>query len=160
MPGATARSRTNPGDDPNTPYADEGDHWEMQATDGLNTRIWSATRSPYWVLASRLVRLAFAGAGDALRAARGVSVRVPASSTIRASRLRLRGAGRVRFSGRLRTAGEAVPRRGLLVILQGRERGRWRTFEDVRTDHSGRWRASYRFRGIRGTFPIRARLRK
>ena len=88
---------------------------------------------------SRTYRLVFSGAGGALGAARGVSVRVPASSTIHASRTRLSGRTRVRFSGRLRTRGQRIPGRGLVLVLQGRERGRWRTFEDTRTNGKGRW---------------------
>ena len=75
---------------------------------------------------SRAFRLVFGGAPGALATARGLSVRVPASSTIKASRTRL-SAGRVRFSGRLRGRGVPVPR-GLVVVLQGREGGKWRTF--------------------------------
>ena len=93
------------------------------------------------------------------RAARGVSVRVPASSTIHASRTRL-GGGRVRFSGRLRTRGQRIPGRGLVLVLQGRERGKWRTFEDTRTNRKGRWHVSYRFSGRPGSYPIRVRIRK
>jgi hypothetical protein len=73
---------------------------------------------------SRTLRFAFAGGGGALGSTRGISYRVPASSTIHASRTRLSGSGRVRFSGRLRTRGQPVPARGLLLVLQGRERGR------------------------------------
>ncbi len=108
---------------------------------------------------SRTYRLVFAGSGGALATARGVSVRVPASSTIHASRRRL-GAGRVLFSGRLRTRGQRIPGRGLVLVLQGRESGQWRTFEDTRTTRKGRWRVSYRFSGRPGTYPIRVRIRK
>jgi len=76
-----------------------------------------------------------------------VSVRVPASSTIHASRTRLSGPGRVRFSGRLRNRGQRVPARGLVLVLQGREQGRWRTFDDTRTNARWRWHATYRFSG-------------
>jgi hypothetical protein len=109
---------------------------------------------------SRTYRVVFNGAGGALGAARGVSVRVPASSTIRASRTRLFGAARVRFHGRLRTRGQRIPGRGLVLVLQGRERGRWRTFEDTRTDRKGRWHVAYVFSGRPGRYPIRVRIRK
>ena len=109
---------------------------------------------------SRTYRLVFAGAGGALGAARGVSVRVPASSTIRASRTRLSGPARVRFSGRLRNRGQRIPGRGLVLVLQGREGGKWRTFEDTRTNRKGRWRVSYRFSGRPGRYPIRVRIRR
>jgi hypothetical protein len=87
---------------------------------------------------SRTYRLVFNGAGGALGIARRVSVRVPASSTIHASRTRVSGRTRVRFRGRMRTRGERLPGRGLVLVLQGREKGRWRTFEDTRTNHTGR----------------------
>jgi hypothetical protein len=103
---------------------------------------------------TRRIVLSFPGAGEALPAQRGLKLAVPASSTIRASRRRLDGAGRVRFSGRVRRGG-----RGLIVVLQGHERGRWRTFTDARTGKGGRWQASYRFSGIAGSYPIRARIR-
>ena len=99
---------------------------------------------------SRTYRLVFSGAGGALGASRGVSVRVPASSTIRASRTRVSGRTRVRFSGRLRTRGQRIPGRGLVLVLQGRERGRWRTFEDARTNRNGSWQVSYTFSGRPG----------
>jgi hypothetical protein len=109
---------------------------------------------------SRTIGLRFDGRGDVLRAARGVGVRVPAASTIHASRRFLAGPGRVRFSGRMRTGGRRIPDRGLVVILQGREDGRWRTFADTRTNRRGRWQASYRFRGVPGSYPVRARIRR
>ena len=109
---------------------------------------------------SRTYRLVFNGAGGALGVARGVSVRVPASSTIRASRRRVSGRTRVRFSGRLRNLGQRIPGRGLVLILQGREGGRWSTFEDTRTNRSGRWQVSYTFSGRPGRYPIRVRIRR
>ena len=109
---------------------------------------------------SRTYRLVFNGAGGALGVARGVSVRVPASSTIRASRTRVSGRTRVHFSGRLRNRGQRIPGRGLLLVLQGREGGRWRTFEDTRTNRKGSWRASYTFSGRSGRYPIRVRIRR
>ena len=109
---------------------------------------------------SRNYRLVFAGAGTGLGAARGVSVRVPASSTIRASRKRLSGPARVRFSGHLRSRGQRIPGRGLLLVLQGREGGQWRTFEDTRTNRKGRWHVSYGFSGRPGRYPIRVRIRR
>jgi hypothetical protein len=107
---------------------------------------------------SRAYRVVFGGAAGALATARGLSVRVPASSTIHASRTRLPG-GRVRFSGHLRSRGQSVPR-GLVVVLQGREGGKWRTFEDARTHNKGRWHMSYRFSGRPGSYPIRLRIRR
>jgi hypothetical protein len=107
---------------------------------------------------SRAYRVVFGGAPGALATARGLSIRVPASSTINASRTRLSG-GRVRFSGRLRGRGLPVPR-GLVIVLQGREGGKWRTFEDARTHRKGRWHVSYHFSGRPGSYPIRVRIRR
>jgi hypothetical protein len=66
----------------------------------------------------------------------------------------------VRFSGRLRTRGQRIPARGLVLVLQGRERGRWRTFDDTRTSRKGRWRTSYTFSGRPGRYPVRVRIRR
>jgi hypothetical protein len=49
---------------------------------------------------------------------------------------------------------------GLVVVLQGHEDGRWRTFADTRTRRRGKWRASYRFSGRPGRYPIRVRIRR
>ena len=94
------------------------------------------------------------------RSARGVSIRVPASSTIRASRTRLSGAARIRFSGRLRNRGQRIPGRGVVLILQGFDNGRWRTFADTRTNRLGRWRVSYPSAARPGSYPVRVRIRK
>jgi hypothetical protein len=51
-------------------------------------------------------------------------------------------------------------RRGLIVVLQGRDRGKWRTFADVRAGAGGRWAARYRFSGRTGTYAVRAKIRK
>jgi hypothetical protein len=109
---------------------------------------------------SRVLRLAFDGGGGALRTARAVSLRVPATTTIAPSRRSVAGAGRVRFRGTVARRGEAIPSGGLTILLQGRQAGSWRTFKAARTDRRGRWRASYRFSGRRGTFAIRAYVRR
>ncbi|MET0816971.1 MAG: hypothetical protein ABWZ67_05425 [Solirubrobacteraceae bacterium] len=105
---------------------------------------------------ARSAILAFPGAVGGMPAARRLMLAVPASSWLRASRLRLSGAGRVRFSGRVRGGAG----RNLVVVLQGQEGGRWRTFADTRTRRGGRWHASYRFSGLPGSYPIRARIRR
>jgi hypothetical protein len=109
---------------------------------------------------SRVLRFVFPGAGDALRSARGLGLRVRASSTIHASRTRLSGGGLVRFTGTIRHAGQPLPRTGLVVVLQGHVRGGWQTFADTRTDARGHWRARYRFVGRPGSYPIRVRIRR
>jgi hypothetical protein len=104
---------------------------------------------------ARTARIRSAAAGGALAAERALRLRVPASSTIRASRRHLTGAGHVRFRGRVRDAGA-----NLVVVLQGRERGRWRTFADTRTRAGGRWHVGYDFSGRPGSYPIRVRIRR
>jgi hypothetical protein len=109
---------------------------------------------------SRVLRFVFPGGGDALPAARGLGLRVRASSTIHASRTRLSGGGLVRFTGTVRHAGQPLPRTGLVLVLQGHVRGHWQTFADTRTNARGHWRARYRFVGRPGSYPIRARIRR
>ena len=105
---------------------------------------------------SRTLRLGVrAGPADtAFTCSARLRLRVRAQVTLRASPRRLGGAGTVRFAGRLR--GGHVPARGKLLVLQGREDGRWRTFAATRTDRRGRFRVRYRFRGVPGSYPVRA----
>jgi hypothetical protein len=105
---------------------------------------------------ARLASITYPGGSGFIPAERRLRLMVPASSTIRASRLRLNGAGLVRFRGRVRGGAGA----NLVVVLQGKEGGRWRTFADTRTRKGGRWRASYRFSGLPGAYPVRARIRR
>jgi hypothetical protein len=105
---------------------------------------------------ARVASIAYTGGAGPLPAQRRLKLLVPASSSIKASRLRLGGPGRVRFHGRVRGGAGA----NLVIVLQGKEGGRWRTFADTRTGKGGRWRASYRFSGLPGAYPIRARIRR
>jgi hypothetical protein len=65
----------------------------------------------------------------------------------------------VHLGGRVRTLGAPLPRRGKLVAIQYYEEAakRWRPVLVTRTDHSGRFHASYRFRYISGSASIRLR---
>ena len=77
---------------------------------------------------------------------------------MRATQRRVRPGGRVRFRGRLK--GGYVPRRGVLVVLQGHQRGfGWRTFKTVRA-RKGRFKGSYRFVRAAGRFRFRAVVRE
>jgi hypothetical protein len=105
---------------------------------------------------ARLASITYPGGPGSLPAERRLRLMVPASSSIKASRLRLGGPGRVQFRGRVRGGAGA----NLVVVLQGKEGGRWRTFADTRTDARGRWRASYRFSGLPGAYPVRVRIRR
>jgi hypothetical protein len=109
---------------------------------------------------SRVLRLAFDGGAGALRSVRALSLRVPASTTIAPSRRAVVGTGRVRFRGIVARRGQPIPRGGLTILLQGRQHGGWRTFKAARTDRQGRWRATYRFTGRPGSYPIRAFVRR
>jgi hypothetical protein len=90
-----------------------------------------------------------------LACSRPLELRTPARARLRARSL----PGRVRLSGRL--LGGHVPARGKTVELQAFERGRWRTFESVRANRRGRFRAGYRFSAssIGRVFRMRARVR-
>jgi hypothetical protein len=105
---------------------------------------------------ARVANITYPGGAGFIPAQRRLRLMVPASSTIKASRTRLNGAGLVRFKGRVRGGAGA----NLVVVLQGKERGRWRTFADSRTNTKGRWRASYRFSGRPGAYPVRVRIRR
>ncbi len=105
---------------------------------------------------ARTAAIRFPGAPGSMPAERRLKLAVPARSTIRASRTRLVGSGLVRFSGRLRGGLGS----DLVVVLQGKENGKWRTFADTRTRRGGRWKTSYRFSGRSGSYPIRARIRR
>ena len=124
---------------------------ETSATTGLTGRFKVAVGPG----ASRHLLMSYAGVGDGLAAKRRIRLGVPASSSLVASRRSLGGAGRVKFSGRVRKGGA-----GLVVVLQGREQGRWRTFADTRTKAGGKWRVAYRFSGRPGRYPIRLRIRR
>ena len=108
----------------------------------------------------RVLRISSPGTGAALGATGRLSIRVPAASSIRASRRSLSGPARVRFSGRVRSLGQPFPTRGVILALQGFEDGRWNTFFDTRTNRRGRWSVSYGFSGRPGTYPIRVRIRR
>ena len=65
----------------------------------------------------------------------------------------------MRFRGRVRTFGAPLPRRGKLVAIQYYESAakRWRPVLVTRSDHSGRFHASHRFRYVSGAASIRLR---
>jgi hypothetical protein len=63
------------------------------------------------------------------------------------------------LSGRVRSRGAPVPRRGKLVAIQYLEEAthRWRPVLVTRSDHDGHFRAQYRFRYVSGAASIRLR---
>jgi hypothetical protein len=109
---------------------------------------------------SRRVTVSFAGDGSLEPASRRpLELRVRAGVTLRAAPEHLRTGQAVRLSGRVKSKGAAIPRRGKLVAIQYLEEatGRWRPVLVTRSDHHGRFRARYRFRYVTGRAAIRLR---
>jgi hypothetical protein len=109
---------------------------------------------------SRTLRFRWAGTGTARPASADIEVAVPARTSIRVDRRRVRNGESVTFSGRL--AGRPLPEGGKLVDLQVKLRGRWRTFATPRAGSPGRWSYAYRFEATRGLvrYSFRARIRR
>jgi hypothetical protein len=109
---------------------------------------------------SRRVTVTFPGDGGLEPARRpGLELRVRSGVSLRARPTTLRTGEAVRLSGRVKSAGAPIPRRGKLVAIQYLEQAthRWRPVLVTRTDHHGRYRAHYRFRYISGSASIRLR---
>ncbi len=109
---------------------------------------------------SRRVTVSFRGDGGLEPARRpSLELRVRSGISLRARPVSLRTGEMVRLSGRVRTRGAPVPRRGKLVAIQYLEAAtrRWRPVLVTRTDHGGRFRARYRFRYVSGAASIRLR---
>lgn len=109
---------------------------------------------------SRQISVVFPG-DRGLEGARrpSLDLRVRAGVSLQAKPLSLRTGQTVRLSGRVRSRGAAVPRRGKLVAIQYLEAatGRWRPVLVTHSDHGGRFRARYRFRYLSGSAAIRLR---
>jgi hypothetical protein len=90
-----------------------------------------------------------------------VALRVQAKSTLNVSRRSVINGEYVTFTGRLK--GGQRPPAGVLVELQVRSRGRWRTFAQPRAEGAtGAWSYQYRFETVTGgaRFRFRARVRR
>ena len=87
-----------------------------------------------------------------------IQLRVRGSSSMAASKTKLRNGQSVLFAGRVVT--RPIPDLGKLLEIQAHFRGRWRTFSTLRTDSLGRWRFRYRFGATLGrvTYRFRARV--
>jgi hypothetical protein len=109
---------------------------------------------------SRRVTVIFTGE-ETLEPARrpALELRVRSGLSLRAVPTRLRTGQAVRLSGKVKSAGAPIPRRGKLVAIQYLEQAthRWRPVLVTRTDHHGRYRAHYRFRYVSGRAAIRLR---
>lgn len=109
---------------------------------------------------SRRISVAFTG-GEGLAVARrpALALRVRGGATLSIAPRSLRTGQSLHLWGRVRARGAPVPRRGKLVAIQyyEDEARLWRPVLVTRSDHSGRFRARYRFRYISGTARIRLR---
>jgi hypothetical protein len=109
---------------------------------------------------SRRITVVYPG-GPELAAARrpALALRVRGAAILNAAPSTLRTGQAVQLWGRVRDRGAPLPRRGKLVAIQYYETAarRWRPVLVTRSDHSGRFRARYRFRYITGTAKIRLR---
>ena len=109
---------------------------------------------------SRRISVAFPGDGGLEPARRAaLELRVRAGISLGADPAALRTGQVVHLSGRVRSRGAAIPRRGKLIAIQYLEAAtqRWRPVLVTRSDHGGRFRARYRFRYVDGTASIRLR---
>ncbi|MGN6557700.1 MAG: hypothetical protein ACTHLH_06770, partial [Solirubrobacterales bacterium] len=109
---------------------------------------------------SRRVTVAFAGE-EGLEPSRrpALELRVRSGVSLRAAPQELRTGEAVQLSGKVKSSGAPIPRRGKLVAIQYLEQAthRWRPVLVTRTDHHGRYRAHYRFRYVTGSAAIRLR---
>jgi hypothetical protein len=109
---------------------------------------------------SRQVDVVFPGDGILESASRpSLDLRVRSGITLSAAPLSLKTGQAVRLSGRVRTRGAPLPRRGKLVAVQYLEAAtrRWRPVLVTRSDHGGRFHVRYRFRYVSGAASIRLR---
>jgi hypothetical protein len=109
---------------------------------------------------SRRVAVSFPGDSGLEEATRpSLALRVRSGVSLGVRPPSLKTGQSVQLSGRVRTRGAPVPRRGKLVAIQYLEAAtdRWRPVLVTRTDHGGRFRAHYRFRYVDGVASIRLR---
>jgi hypothetical protein len=88
-----------------------------------------------------------------------LTLRVRSGIDLRVAPRELQTGAAVHFSGRVRSLGAPLPRRGKLVAIHYYESAarRWRTVLLARSDHAGRFHASYRFRYVIGSATVRLR---
>jgi hypothetical protein len=109
---------------------------------------------------SRRIAIAFPGDSNLDAAERSpLTLRVRSGVELKVAPSQLQTGEAVHFSGSVRSLGAPLPRRGKLVSIQYYESAaqRWRPMLVTRTDHAGRFQASYRFRYISGAARIRVR---
>jgi hypothetical protein len=109
---------------------------------------------------SRRISVTFPGDASLEAASRpSLALRVRSGISLRVTPPQLRTGEVLHLSGRVRSRGAPVPRRGKLVAIRYLEEAtnRWRPVLVTRSDHDGRFRAQYRFRYVSGAASIRLR---
>jgi hypothetical protein len=132
----------------------------MARVDSVRTGRHGGFMLPLAAGPSRRIAVSFAGEPQLDGANRApLTLRVRGGVQLRATPGALRTGEAVRLHGWVRAFGAPLPRRGKLVAIQYFEQAarRWRPALVIRTDHSGRFQASYRFRYISGSASIRLR---
>lgn len=126
----------------------------------IRTGLHGGFRLPLARGTSRRIAVSFPG-DERFEAARRrpLTLRVRGGVELEVAPRSLRNGETVRFSGRLRTFGAPIPRRGKLIAIQfyEEEAARWRPVLVTRSDHSGRFHARYRFRYVNGSARVRLR---
>ena len=128
--------------------------------DLLSTGPHGGFQSPLAAGTSRRISVTFAGDARLESALRGpLTLRVRGGIDLHVEPRTLETGNAVRLSGRVRSQGAPLPRRGKLVAIQYYEGAarRWRPVLVTRTDHGGRFHTSYRFRYVSGLAEIRLR---
>jgi hypothetical protein len=109
---------------------------------------------------SRRLTVSYLGDGSLEPSRRpALALRVKGGVSLHAAPRELQTGEIVHLGGRVRALGAPLPRRGKLVAIQYYESAarRWRPVLVTRSDHSGRFRARYRFRYISGSARIALR---
>lgn len=128
--------------------------------DAVQTGPHGGFRLPLPAGPSRRITVAFSGDTGLDAAERSpLTLRVRSGVELRAAPRELRTGAAVHFSGRVRSLGAPLPRRGKLVAIQYYESAarRWRPVLVTRSDHAGHFHAAYRFRYVSGSANIRLR---
>lgn len=129
-------------------------------TDKVATGPHGGFQLPLAAGTSRRIAVSFSGDARLDGASRSpLTLRVHGGVEFQISPKALQTGEEVRFQGRVRTLGASLPRRGKLVAIQYYESAakHWRPVLVTRSDHSGRFHASYRFRYVSGSARIRLR---
>ncbi len=128
--------------------------------DQVGTGPHGGFRLPLPIGTSRRIAVSFPGDAHLDGASRSpLTLRVRGGVELQATPEVLRTGEAVHFQGQVRTLGAPIPRRGKLVAIQYYESAakRWRPVLVTRSDHSGHFEASYRFRYVSGSARIRLR---